>query len=186
MFKNYIKTALRNFKRNKSYTVINTAGLSVGIAACLLLFLVIQFQTSFDNFHAKRNSIYRVGTAFHNADGIDYSDGISFPVAKALRIDFPQIKEVAAIYRTDGQITIENANAQQKKLVENNFFYAEPEFFKMFDFPFIKGNAVASLRNRIMRYLHNQQQKNFSEIGSPQLARHSNSIIKICLQLRAF
>jgi hypothetical protein len=54
MFKNYFKTAIRNLKRNKSYAIINTLGLSVGIAACLLLFLVVQFESSFDNFHPKK------------------------------------------------------------------------------------------------------------------------------------
>ena len=69
MFKNYFKTAFRNLKRNKSYALINTLGLAVGIAACFLIFLVVQFESSFDNFHPKKNSIYRVGTEFHNQDG---------------------------------------------------------------------------------------------------------------------
>ena len=53
MFKNYFKTAFRNFKRNKSYALINTLGLAVGIAACFLIFLVVQFESSFDNFHPR-------------------------------------------------------------------------------------------------------------------------------------
>ena len=99
MFKNYLKTAFRNLKRNKSYAIINVLGLTVGVAASLLIFLVIQYETSFDNFHKKKNSIYRVGTEFHTQDGVGYSDGIAFPVAPALRIDFPQIKEVASIFK---------------------------------------------------------------------------------------
>ena len=86
MFKNYFKTALRNLKRNKSYAMINVLGLAVGIAASLLIFLIIQFETSFDNFHKKKNSIYRLGTQFHNQDGIGYSDGVSFPTGPALRM----------------------------------------------------------------------------------------------------
>src|SRR4051812_8143243 len=120
MFKNYFKTAIRNLKRNKSYAVINVLGLAVGIAASLLIFLVIQFETSFDNSHKKRSSIYRIGTEFHNQDGISFSDGVSFPTGTALRVDFPQIKEVASIFRNGGQITIEGPNGQQKKLVEDN------------------------------------------------------------------
>src|ERR1051326_733053 len=147
MFRNYLKTALRNLKRNKSYTVINVLGLSVGIAASLLIFLVIQFETSFDNFHKKKNSIYRLGTQFHDAGGTSYSDGISFPVAPALRIDFPQIKEVASIFRNGGQITIENGKTQLKKLNEDNFYYAEPEFFKMFDFGWLAGDPKTSLND---------------------------------------
>ncbi|MEO8416081.1 MAG: ABC transporter permease [Ginsengibacter sp.] len=147
MFKNYFKTAFRNLKRNKSYTLINTLGLAVGIGACFLIFLIVQFESSFDNFHPKKNSIYRVGSEFHNADGISYSDGVGFPVAKALRIDFPQIKEVASIDKVGGQITVENKTKQLKKLQEDNFYYTEPEFFSIFNFSWLAGNPKTSLTN---------------------------------------
>src|SRR5438045_8702493 len=116
MLKNYFKTALRNLKRNKSYAVINVLGLAVGIAASLLIFLVIQFETSFDDFHKKKHSIYRLDTQFHTQDGVSYSDGIAFPVAPALRLDFPELKEVASIFRNGGQVTVENDSTKQKKL----------------------------------------------------------------------
>ena len=51
MFKNYFKTAFRSLARNRNYTVINIAGLAVGIAVCMIIFMIIQFQTSFDAFH---------------------------------------------------------------------------------------------------------------------------------------
>ena len=134
-------------KRNKAYALINTLGLSVGIAACLLIFLVVQFESSFDNFHPKKNSIYRVVTEFHNEGGVSYSSGIAFPVAKGLRVDFPQIKEVASIFQQGGEITVEDGTTQQKKLQEDNFYYAEPQFFSMFNFPFLAGNAKTALNN---------------------------------------
>jgi putative ABC transport system permease protein len=147
VFKNYFKTAFRNLKRNKSYAFINVLGLTVGIAASLLIFLVIQYETNFDNFHKKKDSIYRLGTEFHTQDGVGYSDGVSFPVAAALRIDFPQLKEVAAIFRNGDQITIEQDDRQLKKLREDNFYYAEPEFFKMFDFGWLEGNPQSCLKD---------------------------------------
>jgi hypothetical protein len=122
-------------------------GLAIGIASCLLIFLVVKFETSFDDFHSKRNSIYRISTEFHNQDGVSYADGIAFPVAPALRLDFPQLKEVAAIYKNGGQITAEGDKGQLKKIVEDNFYYAEPEFFKMFDFGWVYGNPKISLKN---------------------------------------
>ena len=140
MFKNYLKTAFRNLKRNKTYALINVLGLAVGIAACLLIFLVIRFETSFDNFHSKKDKIYRVGTEFHSQDGVDYSGGVSFPVAPALKIDFPQLKEVARIFKMgDGQISVEENN-QLKKFREPNVFFTEPEFFKLFDFAWLNGD----------------------------------------------
>ena len=147
MFKNYFKTAFRNLKRNKSYAFINTLGLTVGIASCLLLFLVIRFESSFDNFHPKKNSIYRVSTEFHNEEGTSYHDGVSFPVTKGIRIDFPQIREVAAIFNRGAQVTINNGDKQTNKFVEDNIYYAEPEFFGMFHFEWLNGDAKTSLKN---------------------------------------
>ncbi len=66
MIKNYLKIAVRNLKRNKSYAFINTSGLAVGIGACLLIFLVIQFETSFDTFHSNKKNIYRVVSEFQS------------------------------------------------------------------------------------------------------------------------
>jgi predicted permease len=147
MFKNYFKTAFRNLKRNKSYAIINTLGLTVGIASCLLLFLVIRFESSFDNFHPKKNSIYRVCTEFHNEEGVSYHDGVSFPVTNAIRIDYPQIHEVAAIFNRGAQVTINNGDKQSNKFVEDNIYYAEPQFFSMFYFEWLNGDAATSLKN---------------------------------------
>jgi putative ABC transport system permease protein len=141
MIKNYFKTAVRNLKRNKSYTLINVLGLSVGIGASWLIFLVIQFETSFDNFHKKKNSIYRIATTLHSQDGIKYTPGCAFPVGPQLKIDFPQIKQVASIFlRSEHQITVDVGKEQQKKFIEPNFYYAEPEFFEMFDFGWLAGS----------------------------------------------
>ena len=141
MFRNYFKTAIRNLRRNKSYAVINVFGLAVGIAACLLIFVVIRFETSFDNFHKKKKSIYRVGTELHSQDGVGYSDGVCFPAANALRKDFPELRQVASIFHHGNQITIEDGKRQTKKLVEDHFYYADPEFFKMFDFGWLAGDV---------------------------------------------
>ena len=89
MLKNYFKTAFRNLRRNRAYAAINVAGLAIGIAASLLLFLVIRYESSFDDFHSKKENIYRVGSEFHTQDGLSYSPGIAFPAAKAIRLDFP-------------------------------------------------------------------------------------------------
>jgi hypothetical protein len=148
MIRNYLKTALRNLSRNKSYTAINILGLTVGIAACLLIFLVIRFETSFDDFHAKKASIYRVGSEFHTEDGKGYSSGAPFPTGPALRIDFPQIKEIANIFKYKGnQITILNDGATPPKKFTEDLYFAEPEFFTLFDFPWVAGtpNSVLSM-----------------------------------------
>lgn len=135
MFKNYFKTAFRNLYGNKSYTTINVLGLGVGIAVCLMIFLVIQFETSFDNFHAKKDRIYRMITEFKDPSGTGYSSGVPFPLPRTLRNDFPQLKKVAGI-NSDGNslfAVMDNNSGQAVKKFkeEHGVFYTEPEFFDM-------------------------------------------------------
>ena len=147
MFRNYLKTAIRNLKRNKVYAIINILGMAVGIAACLLIFLVIQFETSFDKFHANRENIYRVNTEFHGQDGVGYSRGIAFPVAPALRLDFPEIKLVARIYNSyHDQVTLQPTSTGEVKKFTEDFYFAEPEFFSIFNFPMLSGDVRTALR----------------------------------------
>jgi hypothetical protein len=69
MFKNYWVIAVRSLLRNRSYTIINFLGLTVGMVASLLLFLLIRYETSFDSFHTKRDRIYRVISVNHDPNG---------------------------------------------------------------------------------------------------------------------
>ncbi|HVS91620.1 MAG TPA: ABC transporter permease [Mucilaginibacter sp.] len=147
MLKNYFKVALRNLMRNKGYATINVTGLAIGIAACLLIFLIVQFETSFDTFHSKRNSIYRVVTASKGPNGLDLGSGVPFPTSEALRIDYPQIKEVAAIINYGGQYSVGTAGSKQgvKKFKEDNAYYCEPQFFDIFDFDWLAGDRKTAL-----------------------------------------
>src|ERR1700749_2979160 len=147
MIRNYIKTAWRNLLRNKSYAAINVVGLAVGIAACLLIFLIIQFETSFDNFHTKKDHIYRVVTATPGPTGMDYGSGVPFPTAEALRLDFPQLKDVATVMRNGGShFTIGDSKGQaQKKFKEDETYFIEPQFFNVFDFPWLAGDKKTAL-----------------------------------------
>src|SRR6476660_3170349 len=100
MFKSYFKTAFRSLIRNRTYTIINIAGLAVGIAVCMIIFIIIQFQTSFDNFHAKKDRIYRVLTEYHHAGAanIAYGKNVPFPMPAGLTTAFPQLEQVARVY----------------------------------------------------------------------------------------
>ncbi|WP_337044695.1 ABC transporter permease [Emticicia sp. 17c] len=147
MIRNYLKIAFRSLLRNKSYAFINATGLAVGIAACLLLFLIVQFELSFDNFHTKKDRIYQVVSEF-NYGGISYGRGAPLPVPLALRTDYPQLEKVAGIAEAGGQINIYDAkkqNIEKKFKDEGGMFYAEPEFFEIFDFPLLSGNAKTML-----------------------------------------
>ena len=147
MIKNYFKTAARNLLRNKSYAAINITGLAVGISSCLLIFIVIRYEMSFDTFHKKKDRIYKVVSEFKSPDGTFHSAGVPFPVAEALRADFRQLNKVAAIFNDNGLVTVpqENKNDPPKKFRETGVFFAEPQFFEMFDFGWLGGVARQTL-----------------------------------------
>ncbi|HVW95063.1 MAG TPA: ABC transporter permease [Mucilaginibacter sp.] len=146
MLKNYLKTAWRSLLRNKSYAIINIAGLAVGIAACLLIFLVIQFETSFDDFHKNRDNIYRVVSASQTPDGFSLGSGTPLPTAEGLRVDYPQIKHIASIFRYGGHYTVPAGNGgTDKKFKEDDAYYTEPQFFDIFDFAWLAGDKKTAL-----------------------------------------
>jgi putative ABC transport system permease protein len=151
MFKNYFKTTFRSLIRNRNYTIINIAGLATGIAVSIMIFIIIQFQTSFDNFHSKKDRIYRVLTEYHHADAanIFYGKGVPYPMPKGLKSEFPQIEKLTPIYADhNNQILVLNDKEMPvKKFKEDaGVFFTEPAFFDIFDFPLLAG-SYASLKD---------------------------------------
>jgi ABC-type antimicrobial peptide transport system permease subunit len=145
MLKNYFKTAFRSLVRNKTYTIINIAGLAVGIAVCMMIFIIIQFQTSFDNFHAKKDRVYRILTESHHADAgnITYAKNVPFPMPEGLQAAFPQLEQVAPVYASHNdelQVLDDNGTPTKNFKEQSGVFYTSPSFFKMFDFPLLSGS----------------------------------------------
>ncbi|MBA3675341.1 MAG: ABC transporter permease, partial [Chitinophagaceae bacterium] len=149
MLKNFFKTAFRNLKRNKAYSLINITGLGAGIAVCLMIFLIIQFETSFDTFHSRKDRIYRVLTEFRDPSGNSFSAGVPFPLPATLRQDFPQLEKVAAIYADDNTLLSVMGDDGQKAIKkfkeEDGVFFTEPSFFEIFDFKWLYGDPVTAL-----------------------------------------
>lgn len=149
MIKNYIKTASRSLAKNKANAFINIAGLVVGFAAFLLIFLVIQYQKSFDDYHTNKDDIYRVVRIGRAAENREYRTGVPFPVSNGLRTDLPQIKNVAAIGAGNNvQVAVPDESGNPiKKFKEPTVFIAEPQFFQMFDYPLATGDIKTALKD---------------------------------------
>lgn len=149
MFRNYLKIAWRNMSRHKTYSIINIAGLAVGFAAFMLIFLVVRYEQSFDQFHVHKNQLYRLIRAPRSAAHESYRMGVPFPVAPSLRSNFPQIANAGAIVPDDFvQVIIkDNGNEAVKRFrEEHGIFFAEPQFFYMFNFPIVAGEYRNSLK----------------------------------------
>lgn len=149
MFKTYLKTAIRNLQKHKINSFINIAGLMVGLAAFFLIFLVVQYQQSFEDFHQNKDQIYRVVRIGRAAENREYRTGVPLPVTRALRVDYPQLKGIAAVYGDYGiqvSTTAEDGRTL-KNFKEKHVLAAEPQFFDMFNFPVIAGDIKSALKD---------------------------------------
>ena len=120
MLKNYFIIAWRNLKRNKVFSVINIAGLSAGIAASLLLFIIVSYEMSYEKFQKNYNNIYHVVTQINFSDGMSYNPGIAYPALPALRAEMPDIQFGAIDCMYGSQVMVPNGTAENSnKFIEN-------------------------------------------------------------------
>jgi len=142
MLRNYLKIAVRSLLRYKGYAVINLLGLGLGLMAGILIMVYVLDELSFDQFHAKRDRIYRVNTVFYaEGDGIDgANDTNGWPIGKILERDFPEV-EAVMYARFSGM----HINHDDKKFLERGF-YASQEFFDIFSFKLLKGDPKTALK----------------------------------------
>jgi predicted permease len=144
MIKNYLKIAFRNLVRHKAFSIINIAGLAIGIASVILLFTVVRYELSYDTFQPDFKQIYHVVTEDKRPDDVMFTSGVPFPALEALQIDFPQTTVGAFLANFGSQVTVlgENASASSNKkfIEETGFFFADPEIFKIFHYDWLVGN----------------------------------------------
>jgi putative ABC transport system permease protein len=141
MIKNYLVIAFRNFLRNKNYTLINVLGLSIGLTSCIVIFLLITYDLSFDKFQTHYNSIYRVVRHSQSASGIDHEGTTPYPVVPAFRNDFPDIPLVTQLHFQDQAMV----RVEEDKQMVDNILFADSLFFDVFSFKVISGNPKADL-----------------------------------------
>lgn len=146
MFKNYFKTAWRNLIRNKTYATLNIVGLSLGIACSILIFTIVSYHLSFDQFNKNKDRIYRIVTEIH-AGNIFYSRGTPSPLAKAMSSDYTFTDKVARVnVFWKASVTIPSSQNETKKFSEENgFAITTSDFFDIFNFPLAAGNIKTAL-----------------------------------------
>src|SRR6186713_1514524 len=147
MFKSYFKIGWRNLLRHKAYASINIIGLSLGIACTILIFTLVRFHLSFDNFHHDKDRIYRITTEFHD-EKIDYNAAVPQPVGKAFRNDYSFAELTARVVSYHNTlISLPGEKDIKKFKEEDNVAFVEPAFFDIFDFPLVKGDKQTALLN---------------------------------------
>ena len=141
MFRNYLKVAFRHIKRRKVYSFINIFGLTIGMTCFILIGLWVKDELSFDRFHQKKDRIYRILNRMQNGNAVA---SITYALGPALKADYPEVEEACRVWLWFGS----HVKYRDKVYTERNIYLADPNFFKLFSFPFVKGSPELALANR--------------------------------------
>jgi len=141
MIQNYLKIAIRNLLRNKTFSAINVVGLALGIATCLIIMLFVYDELSYDRFNEKADRIYRVVFKASINDGKINEANVMPPTAQVLKNDYPEVLDATRL-RTSGSPEIVY---HDKKFKENSFASVDANFFQVFTLPLLKGDAKTAL-----------------------------------------
>jgi len=153
MLKNYFKIAWRNISRHKSYTAINVLGLALGICACIVIYLITDFELGFDKFHPDKERIYRiVGDATTNTgEKIFFNSPI--PDVAAFETVIPGFESKAGFHLYGGRIKIRNDKNEGKKFdnhIEGSYsstaILTTPQYFDVFKYEWLAGSAASLSR----------------------------------------
>lgn len=143
MLKNYFKLAVRNLQRTKGYSFINLFGLTIGLTCCFFLYLYVDDELSYDQFHVNKDRIYRV-TFATDGDGKPTNANGSFGPGATLTNDFPEIEKTTRINKSSEEKVL--VVSGEKRVSESGFVFADPTFFQIFSFPLLKGSPDRALQ----------------------------------------
>ncbi|MEL7004329.1 MAG: ABC transporter permease, partial [Bacteroidota bacterium] len=148
MLKNYIKTTFRNLLRNKVNALINIFGLSMGLGCAIVLLLLADYHTSFDDFHTNKDRIFRVVSSSDGQGGQrDHTTGVPTPFPDAMRNDFPELEEVSFVTFKYGTTLVSVESYGQTKYFEEDEHIAiiDQHYLKLFDIEWLEGNKSTAM-----------------------------------------
>jgi putative ABC transport system permease protein len=138
---NYLKITARRLLRQKTISLINIFGLSVGLAACLLIYLYVDHELSYDKYHPNADRVARLTTIIHSA-GTDVSVALApYPAGGNLLRSFPEVQAVARVDDESNLVIKVGTEISSPK----NFYFSEPAIFSIFGFTFLEGTAAGAL-----------------------------------------
>lgn len=155
MFQNYFKIAWRNFRRDRSYSLLNIGGLAIGLTICLAILLYVQDEWSYDAFHANADRI----ALFQQFEGNAISGGAWKPL---LERELGQVQEVTRLLPTKALLTVED-----QSYYEPNFYFADSTIFNVFTFPLLQGNAEEALNAPYSLVLSETMAKKYFDNENP-------------------
>ncbi len=141
MIRNCFKIAWRSLSKSKLYNLINLGGLSAGITCCILIGIYIANELSFDRFHKNAGRLVRVTTEYTVNGTKNFNGATGSMAGPRLAAAFPKIESFVRIRSIEPYVV----QYGEKTFVESRFLFADSEFFKIFSFPLLEGNALTAL-----------------------------------------
>lgn len=141
MIKNLILVALRNFRKDKGYSLLNILGLTIGITFSLLLLFYVIDELSYDRYHEKANRIVRVVSYVKEPENSMKWASSQFPLGPTLKKDYPEVEQSVRFVGAD-KVMYKNGD---KQFYEQKMFYADSNLFEVFTYTFLEGNAKTAL-----------------------------------------
>ncbi len=146
MIKNYLTIAFRNFWRHKLFTLINITGLSVGISATLVIYLIVHYDFTFDKFHKDSDRIYRVVSNFSFQGRPGYNRGVSGIVPPSIRSKVTGVELTAPVYTLSPDVFIPSKKGVPTKFkAQDRIAFTDPQYFKIFNYTWLAGSPSTSL-----------------------------------------
>jgi putative ABC transport system permease protein len=143
MLLNYLRIAYRNLFKNRIFTVINIAGLALGMAAFLFIVQYIRFERSYEDFHTNADNILRVTVDFYNGEQYDMTDCESYaPLGPLLKDKFPEVVDFVRLYGMDGFV---NIRAGAQNFLETKLYWADHSVVDIFTYQVLHGNKATAL-----------------------------------------
>ncbi|MFC2161667.1 ABC transporter permease, partial [Acidobacteriota bacterium] len=145
MFSNYLKISLRNIRKHKAYSFINIAGLAIGMALCILIFLWVQDEVGFDRFHENGGQIYRLLSTDHAGGESSQAAGVPSLLGPSLVEEYPEVVNYVRV-----QVGWSNyyLHLGDKNFMQERLATVDPSFFEIFHFPFLAGDPKTALKDK--------------------------------------
>lgn len=167
MFKNLLTTSLRNIKKNISYALINALGLSVGMACCIATYVIIDFEKSFDDWHPKKDRLFRYVNVYKAQTDTYKNAAVPYPTGDALRSSIPELKTVVDFHGPLDYIVSYTDAKGHLNVYRENVLVTDEGFFEIFDFKVLSGNP-ASLKEPNKAFLAQSLSEKYFPDQNPQ------------------
>ncbi|HVU99298.1 MAG TPA: ABC transporter permease [Puia sp.] len=141
MIKNYLRVAFRNLWRHKGFSLLNIIGLTVGMAAFFLIFLYVCFELSYDSFHSKADRIYRIVADVPSPTGLQHANNPPLPTTVGMKEQLPEVELTTRVSLGDNWMVIRGDQVFET----DDVMLSDTGFFRVFDFPLVKGDPRKAL-----------------------------------------